>query len=281
MLQPMKSSEHKSIRAITITSGKGGVGKTVIAVNFAIALAQQGKSVLLLDADLGLSNIDITLGIPIKYNLSHVLKGECTLQETLVPGPFGIKIIPGAFGNRRMTMLNAHENSAIINAFSELADDFDVLVIDTASGISESVLCFACAAQDIIITVCNEPTSIADAYALIKLLNQEEGIFHFRILANMVHSEQEGRRIFEKITKATDRILNANCEYIGAIPFDEHIKKAICQHQTVMNLFPNAKSSQAFRDLAAQENQWPMPTSANGHIEFFVEKLLAPTQMQQ
>lgn len=160
-------------KVIAITGGKGGVGKTNITLNTAIAMAKLGKRVMVLDADLGLANVDVMLGLRVSKNLSHVLSGECTLDEVLVEGPHGIKIAPATSGTQSMTELTAAEHAGLIRAFSELRTPIDVLLVDTAAGISGMVLSFAKASQDVMVVVCNEPTSLTDAYALMKLLNRD------------------------------------------------------------------------------------------------------------
>ncbi|HHJ80971.1 MAG TPA: MinD/ParA family protein, partial [Candidatus Tenderia electrophaga] len=187
------------VRVIAVASGKGGVGKTNISVNLGLAMVAEGKKVMLMDADLGLANIDIMLGLHPEYNLSHVIKGERTLEEIIVDGPKGLQIIPASSGTQNMAELTPAEHAGVIQAFSEVGHDLDVLIIDTAAGIADSVISFTRAAQEVIVVVCDEPTSITDAYALIKLLNRDYGIQRFRVLSNMAHSMQEGRELFNKM----------------------------------------------------------------------------------
>lgn len=181
-----RMANPKPVRVITIASGKGGVGKTNVSVNLAVALASHNKNVTILDADLGLANIDVMLGLHSDKNLSHVMKGECQLEEILLDGPNGIKVIPASSGIKNMAEMSPAEHAGLVSAFSELSHDIDILLVDSAAGISESVVSFSRAAQEVIIVVCDEPASITDAYALIKLLSNEQGIFKFHILANMV-----------------------------------------------------------------------------------------------
>lgn len=262
------------VQVIAISGGKGGVGKSNVSVNLAIALAQKGRRVVLLDADLGLANIDVLLGITANRNLSDVLNGECDLREVLVDGPGGIKIVPASSGTQKMTQLSSMEHAGLINAFSELGDQIDVLIVDTAAGISESVVSFLRASQELLLVVCDEPTSITDAYALIKLMNRDYGVNRFRILANQVRSEQEGRHLFNKLTRVTERFLDVALQYVGMVPFDEAVKKAVQRQRAVLEAYPRAKASLAIKALAEQVDSWPLPTSPRGHLEFFVERLV-------
>jgi flagellar biosynthesis protein FlhG len=183
-------------------------------------------------------------------------------------------IIPAASGLQRMTQLSAAEHAGLIRAFSELNDKIDVFIIDTAAGISDSVTLFSRAAQENIVVVCNEPASITDAYALIKVLNRDHGQYRFRILANMIQHVQEGRELFEKLAKTTDQFLDVALDYLGIIPQDEFVKKAIQRQKAVVTAYPRSRAAVAFKNLAQKADNWPVPTTAAGHLEFFVERLI-------
>jgi len=263
----------RPVRVIAVTSGKGGVGKTNVSVNLGVALSQRGKRVLLMDADMGLANVDIMLGLSPQYNLSHVLDGEKSLKEVLVKGPAGMKIIPAASGVKRMAELSPLENAGIVHAFSELADELDVLIVDTAAGIASSVATFCQAAQEVVVVVCDEPASLTDAYALIKVLSRDYQLSHFRILANMAQSEQHGRKLFLKLATVTEKFLNIQLEYLGTVPYDTALKQAV-QKQVPVTLFkPESPSAQAFTRIAQQVEHWPIPQGASGYIQFFIENL--------
>jgi len=214
----------KPVRVIAVTSGKGGVGKTNLSVNVGIALSQMGQRVVLMDADMGLANVDILLGVYPKFNLSHVLSGEKTLDEIMIDGPAGLRVIPGASGIQKMSELTTVEQAAVIHAFSEIDQDIDVLIVDTAAGISASVVNFARACQEIIVVVCDEPTSLTDAYAFIKLLNRDYGLSHFHVITNMVQTVQQGLALFQKLSKVTDRYLDVTLKFAGAVPYDEYLR---------------------------------------------------------
>jgi len=264
----------RPIRVIAVTGGKGGVGKTNVSINLAVALADMGKRVMILDADLGLANIDIALGLHPEYDLSHVLRGERSLSEVVLEGPAGVRVVPASSGIQKMAELSAAEHAGLINAFSEISNDIDVLVVDTAAGISDTVVSFSRAAQELIVVVCDEPASITDAYALIKLLNREYGVNRFRILSNMVRSTQEGKDLYNKLYRVTERYLDVMLNYMGSIPFDESLRKAVKSQKTVVQAFPRSPASQAFKNLAKKADNWPVPAGANGHLQFFVERLI-------
>lgn len=267
-------AKSRPVQVIAVTGGKGGVGKSNVSVNLGIALSQMGRRVVLLDADLGLANIDVLLGLTANRNLADVLTGECSLKDVLVDGPGGIKIVPASSGTQRMTQLTTLEHAGLINAFSELGDQIDVLIIDTAAGISESVVSFLRAAQELLFVVCDEPTSITDAYALIKLMNRDYDINRFRILANQVRNEEEGRHLFGKLTRVTERFLDVALQYVGHVPYDEAVRKAVQRQKAVLDAYPRAKASLAIKALAEKIDNWPLSSSPRGHLEFFIERLV-------
>jgi len=262
------------VRVIAVTGGKGGVGKTNVSVNLGVAMAELGRRVMLLDADLGLANIDVLLGLHANRNLSHVMSGECRLEEVMVLGPKGMRVVPGASGLQQMAELSPAEHAGLIHAFSEVSSDVDVLLIDTAAGISDLVVSFSRAAQEQIVVVCDEPASITDAYAIIKLLNREHGVSRFRILANMVKSVQEGKDLFNKMCRVTDQYLDVMLSYMGSIPYDEQLRKAVKSQKPVVEVYPRSRVAQAFKNLAKRADNWPVPTGVSGDLQFFVERLI-------
>jgi len=264
----------RPVKVIAVASGKGGVGKTNITVNLGVALASAGKEVLLLDADLGLANIDVMLGLHPQYNLLHVLDGSKTLQEIIVEGPAGLKIIPAASGVQKMAELSPAEHAGMIQAFSELNQHIDILMIDSAAGIADSVISFTRAAQEVIVVVCDEPASITDAYALIKLLSREYNVDHFHIIANMARNVQEGRELFNKIAMVCERFLEVNLDFMGIVPFDEDLRRSVKKQRAVVDYVPRSKSATAFNHLAKKVEHWPVKKQPRGHMEFFVERLI-------
>jgi len=281
--QPISNQAHglllltplKPVRVIAIASGKGGVGKTSVSVNLAMTLAMAGQDVLLLDADLGLANVDVQLGLQPSRNLSHLLAGECGIADLVLPAPRGLKVIPATSGTRHMAQLGITEYAALVHAFSDYRAPLDVLVIDTAAGISDSVTVLSKAAQEIIVVVCDEPASITDAYALIKVLSRDFGVARFRVLANMVRNDMHGKRLFENILRVTDRFLKVVLDYAGSIPDDEFLKRAIRRQSAVVDIFPGARSSRAFQLLADSSNTWHGEAAGHGELAFFSERQAA------
>lgn len=262
------------VQVIAVTGGKGGVGKSNVSVNMAIGMAELGKRVVLLDADLGLANLDILLGLSANRNMEDVLNGLCDLTDIMVEGPAGIKIIPASSGAGPMANLGEREHAGIIHAFSEINDDLDVLIVDTAAGISKTVTSFVRASQEVLLVVCNEPTSVTDAYALIKLMNREAGLDRFRVLANMVRTAEEGQQLFNKLSNVTERFLDVSMQYVGSVPFDEHVRKAVQRQKAVCELYPRSRAAQAYRTLASKAVNWPLPQNPKGNLEFFVERMI-------
>lgn len=271
-LRQMK--KQNPVQVIAVTSGKGGVGKSNVSVNLAVGLAKAGQKVLVMDADLGLANIDVLLGLNPGYNLSHVIRCECSLEDTIIDGPAGIKIIPASSGTRSMADLTPVENAGIIRAFSELTTPVDTLLIDTAAGLSDSVVSYIRAAREIIVVVCDEPASITDAYAMIKVMHRDFNVHRFHILANQAHSIQQGRELYMKLSRVADKYLDVTLDFIGSIPYDDYLKKSVQKQKCVIENFPRSPSAMAFQKLAQKVMTWPAPNMMEGHLEFFIERLV-------
>jgi flagellar biosynthesis protein FlhG len=267
-------SSTRPVQVIAVTGGKGGVGKTNLSVNLSIALAEMQRRVVLLDADLGLANVDVLLGLKSERNISDVLSGQCQLHDVLLNGPSGMKIVPASSGVQQMTQLSVQEHAALINAFNELDQQVDIMVVDTAAGISETVVSFVNASSEIIVVVCDEPSSITDAYALIKLLNSEYQQNRFRVIANMTRTLNEGQNLFNKLQTVCDRFLDVTLHYIGHVPFDETVRKSVQKQKPLLCFAPRCRASQSIRAIAQKINDWPLPSGPRGHLEFFVERLL-------
>lgn len=271
----------KPVKVMTVTGGKGGVGKTNIAVNLGIALSLLGRRVMLLDADLGLANVDVLLGLQPAHSLADVVRGERRLDEIIVPGPAGLKVIPGASGLSEMANLSTAQHAGIVNAFSELTEDLDALVVDTAAGISDSVLRFCEAGNEVLVVLCDEPTSITDAYALIKVLSTERSVNRFRIITNMTHQGGDGRSLFEKLLRVTERFLQVTLDHAGSVPYDDRVWRAVQLQSPFVTAFPTSLAAAALKKLAHRADNWEAPRTARGNIEFFVERLLRASPGQE
>jgi len=262
------------VRVVAVASGKGGVGKTNISINLACEMSLRGRSVMLLDADLGLANVDVLLGCKPKGNLEDVVSGKMTLDEIICPGPLDINIIPAASGVAHMADLSDQERSAIINAFSELSQPVDVLIVDLGAGISGNVTSFAKAAQEVIVVVCDEPASMTDAYALIKVLATKHGVKHFRILANMMPNDAAGFEVYQKIVNTATKFLEVGISYLGSVPMDDCLKRAARSQRAVIEAYPQSMCAISLKKIAEKVDMLPMPMAASGQLEFFVERML-------
>ena len=270
-----RSMSRRPVQVVAVTGGKGGVGKTNVSANLGIALSRLGRRVMLLDADLGLANLDVLLGLQPQGTLAEVLDGERSLDDILVRGPAGITVVPGASGMRRYAALDARRQAGLVAAFGGVGRDVDALIIDTAAGIGDPVLGFCQAAQRVLVVVCDEPTAMTDAYALIKVLSREYGVRDFDLLASMTRSADEGPELHRKLLRVTDRFLDVRLGYAGAIPHDERLREAVRRQEAVMEAYPASRAARAFDALARHVAAWQVPEHPRGHVEFFVERLLA------
>jgi len=270
-----KAMNRDPVKVIAVTSGKGGVGKTNVAANLAVSLSSLGQDVMVLDADLGLANIDVLLGLQPRFNLAHVLSGEVDLSGTVLTGPNNVRIVPAASGDSSMIDLAPASQAAIIQAFSALADQPDVLIVDTATGISESVVRFVCAAHQAIVVVCDEPASLTDAYAMIKVLSTQHGISHFEIVTNQSRRTGDGQRLFEKLRLVADRYLDVVLRHVGDIPHDEWLRRAVQEQRSVVDAYPRSQAGQAFIDVARTISKASVHREVSGGIQFYLESLLS------
>lgn len=252
-----KDKRHPKI--LTITSGKGGVGKTNIVANLGYALGRFGKRVLIYDADLGLGNLDVLLGLAPQYNLSHVINGEKQLCDVVVDGPGRMKILPAASGIQEMTSLTNQERHLMFGQLASFVMDFDIMLIDTAAGISSNVLYFNINADEILVVATPEPTSITDAYALMKVLSVKHDTANFKLVVNSAASEEEAQEVFDQLNLVAGRFLNISLEYFGSIPLDANIPKGVRQQKAVCEMAPLAKASRCFAALARKVADSPVP----------------------
>lgn len=262
------------VQVIAVTSGKGGVGKTNIAANIAVSMSALKRNVMLLDADLNLANIDVLLDLQPQFNLADVVSGNCDLDSTVLAGPGGVRIVPAASGDWSMIDLPIAAQAGIIQSFSELTDQPDVLVVDTAAGLSASVARFVQAAQRAVVVVCDEPASITDAYALIKVFSQRYGVSHFDVVTNQTHGSWEGRVLFAKLRRVADQYLDVVLSHLGNVPYDRWLRRAVQEQSAVAEAYPQSESGLAFADIARSLHRSGAGCASSGGIEFFFERLL-------
>ncbi len=237
-------------RVISVTSGKGGVGKTNIVANLGYAFARLGKKVLILDADLGLGNLDVLLGLAPKFNLSHVITGQKSIRDIIVEGPGNMHILPASSGIQELTQLTQRQKVQILSELDQLIDAVDILFIDTAAGISSNVMDFNVTAHEIIVVVSPEPTAITDAYALMKVLSLKYAEKSCKVIVNLAATSQQGREVFRQLNMVTERFLDMNIDYLGSVLFDANITQGVKHQKLVSELYPDTQASKCFTDLA-------------------------------
>jgi len=265
----------KCPRVISVTSGKGGVGKTNVVANLAFAFTQLGQRVLVLDADLGLANIDVLLGLTPHFTIEHLFNRKKSFSEILIKGPGGMWILPASSGVLDLVDLDESQKIFLLNELDHMAETIDILLIDTGAGISSNVLYFNMAAQESIVIATSEPTSLTDAYAMIKVLSTQYSKKDFMILVNLVPNVYEAKDVFKKISTVADTFLDSlSIDYLGFIPFDEKLGLAVKRQKPVLEIYPKAASSRNFTDLAKALSERPLRNKGNGSIQFFWKQLL-------
>lgn len=241
-------------RVIAVTSGKGGVGKSSVSINLAVQFTKMGKNVIILDADFGLANIEVMFGVIPKYNLSDLMIHGKDIKEIITDGPEGVKFISGGSGIAKLVNLDKEQVRRLVNKLSELENMADVIIIDTGAGISSSVMEFLVASPETILVTTPEPTSITDSYALMKALSMNESFrkneTSIKMIANRVTSENEGRKLFEKLNMVVSKFLDINMTYLGAIPMDNNNIKAVMKQKPVSLIYPSSASSRHFVEVA-------------------------------
>ena len=269
-----QEDEVRIPKVIAVTSGKGGVGKTNVVANLAVSLAGLGKKVVILDADLGLGNLDVLFGVIPKYTLEHVFLGEKQITEIMIQGPRGIQILPTSSGSEDMTQLTPEHKLILLSELDRLEKEVDVFLIDTAAGISSNVLYFNTVPQEIVVVVTPEPTSVTDAYAIMKVLSQRHGEKRFKLLVNMARSTREAKNVFRKLTLVSNQFLDIAIDYIGYVPQDDYLRMAVFEQTAVVELHPQAKSTQVFGELAEKVLNWPVDNVPKGNVQFLWKRML-------
>jgi len=270
----MKTTANKMIRTIAVTSGKGGVGKTSFTVNLAVGLSKLNKKVLILDADLGLSNIDIMLNITTKYHIGHLLSGEKKIEELIVEGPHGIKLLPASAGIQELTTLDQSQRLKFIEALDSYTKDIDVLLIDTGAGISKNVAFFCMAAQEIIVLTTPEPTAITDAYAIIKVLFTKHKEKNFKILVNSAKDSKEAQAVYKNLSTVTEKFLNISLDYVGFLPYTRSASKAVRAQKAIIDLYPDSNLSKCLMEIATNISSIQDDPRVKGTPQFFLGNLL-------
>jgi flagellar biosynthesis protein FlhG len=261
---------------MSVTSGKGGVGKSNIVVNLGLALAQQGLKVLLIDADLGLGNLDILLGLIPKLTIQDVLSLEHDLADIIVEGPGGLKILPASSGIPDLATLDDSQKLFLLNEMDHYTAEIDFVLIDTGAGISRNVLFFNIAAHERILVVNNQPPSLADAYALIKVLATQFNEKSFKLLVNGLTHYREAEAVYRTLLKVTERFLGQeiSLDYLGFIPHDKAVPQAVMKQKPVLALYPQAPASKAFVVLAQSLWESPRPSGSDGNLKLFWHRFL-------
>ncbi len=269
---PEKMKIQKATRVIAVTSGKGGVGKTNIVGAFSLYFARQGKKVMILDADLGLSNIDVLFGISPKYNIENVLAGERRLSEVVVNGPQNVRILPASSGSQWLTHLNEEQKIKLLGELDDFDEDIDILLVDTGAGIASNVLFFCEASQEIIVVVTPEPTSITDAYALVKVMSQNYGERKFRVLVNMASGSSDALETFRRLSLVADRFLNVSLDYLGYFSNDPLVPKAVRSQNSFLERYPGAQVSKDVMAVGRALQNESVP-EVKGGMQFFFRRI--------
>jgi flagellar biosynthesis protein FlhG len=260
---------QRRARVITVCSGKGGVGKTNLSINLALAFRRLGKEVLLFDADLGLANVDILLGISPRYNLQHFMLGQKPLQDVISEGPLGLKVIASGNGVSQLADLGPQERQRMLSHFSLVEESADVVIVDTGAGIAQNVMSFAMAADECLVVTTPEPTARLDAYGLIKTLSQDGYQGATRLIVNMADSDNEGREMGELMANLAKRFLNFHLEYLGTVTRDNSVRKAVSKQTPFSVMFPNSAPTKAVAAIASRlEGETPAGRGGGGFLGF-------------
>ena len=264
----------RPLRVIGVTSGKGGVGKTNVAANLALIAAKQGQRVLIIDGDMGLANIEILYGIRPKHHLGHLLAGDVSPRDVLAIAPGGVRVLPAGNGLQQLTRLDDGQRLRLVSALEELEDDFDVVLLDSGAGIGDNVLFFIGAAQEALLVVSPEPTSLTDAYATIKVLCQDAGVRYFDVVVNQASTEAQARDIFQKLTSVAGRFLDAKVRWLGWVPRDENVHRAVMAQRPLVELFPSSPATRALNGIADALFNEPPPPQLSGGLKFLWSRVL-------
>ncbi|MBU0973098.1 MAG: MinD/ParA family protein [Proteobacteria bacterium] len=270
----MASHTKKFPKVIAVTSGKGGVGKTNIVGNLAVAMTGAGKRVVIIDADVGLANIDIVFNLRPEYSIRHVVSAEKRIDQVMVTTRHGIGIIPGGSGFADLTQLSEGEKLTLLSEFETLSDQADIILVDTGAGISSNVLYFNAASDECIVVATTEPTSITDAYALMKVMSQKHGTRYFKLIVNMADSEKDAKRVYASLSNALDKFLKTVVlEYTGHVPFDRQLQRAVQKRALVLDEFPGSTAGAALEKIANTLLNGKDRMHTQGNLTFFMNRV--------
>ncbi|MFM2152321.1 MAG: hypothetical protein RL199_756 [Pseudomonadota bacterium] len=271
LMQP--KSEASPLRVVAVTSGKGGVGKTNLSANLSILAAKAGKRVLVIDADLGLANVEILLGLAPRHHVGDLIDRSVSLENVLSTGPHGVCVLPAGSGVQTLTSLDDDQKMRLIHALDPLEDRFDLVIVDTGAGIGDNVLFFAGAAQEAILLVSPEPTSLTDAYATVKVLSQQMGVRHFNVVVNPAPHEMAARDIFRKLTRVTDRFLSTEMRYLGFLPHDDNLHRSVMAQRPLVDLYPHSPATRSLVSIAERFFADQPPYQLDGGIRLLWQRL--------
>ncbi len=247
----IKERQHRG-RVLAVTSGKGGVGKTNTSVNLAISLVRRGMRVIVLDADLGLANVEVLLGLNSLYNLQHVISGERNMMQVLVRGPGGIEVVPGSSGMARLADLGPRARQNVLQGLRHLQENADYVIIDTMAGIAQNAVAFAAAADEVLLVTTPEPSSIVDAYATMKTVFQMREDALFRIVVNQVASEEQANAVAGKLSSVAQQYLGRKLSHLGFVQRDAHVSQAVMQSEPFLLRYPQCAAAKCIEDLATR-----------------------------
>ena len=271
---PVVVPAREALRVIAVTSGKGGVGKTNVSANLATLAARSGKRVLIIDADLGLAHVDIIFGIKPMRHIGDLLQPGVSANDVLAQAAPNIHILPAGSGVQSLTELDRKDKLRLVAALDTLEERFDLVIIDSGAGIGDNVLFFVGAAQEVVLVLSPEPTSLVDAYAVVKVLSQQAGIRNFAVVINPVVDEMPARDMFQKLSTVTGRFLTAKLRHLGYVPRDENVHRAVMAQKPVVDLFPMAPASRALVDVAERLFSEPAPQVLEGGMKVMWQRLL-------
>jgi len=270
--------EHKKtrskLRVIGVTSGKGGVGKSNVAANLAVLASRAGNRVLVLDADLGLANVEVLFGLKPRYHLGHLLDGDVPVRDIIAEGPEGVMVLPAGHGLQALTRLDEAQRLRLVAAVDQLEEDYDIIFVDCGAGIGDNVLFFIGAAQEALLVVSPEPTSLTDAYATLKVLCQEGRARYFNVVVNQAPNEAVAKDIFDRLSSVVSRFLGAKMRWLGWLPRDENVHRAVMSQKPLVGLFPSSPATRALNSVADTLFNEPPPIQLEGGLKFLWSRLL-------